>query len=314
MVIDGRAQPAPIRVLAIGGPTASGKTALAIALGRSLNGEIVNADSRQVYRGMDVGTAKPTPADRALVPHHLLDVADPRDNYSLAMYVSQAHEAIRDIAMRGRLPILVGGTGLYLRAVVAGYAVPAVEPNQGLRQDLEQIARDQGPVALVERLRLVDPTSAARIDGRNVRRVIRALEVTQALGVPFSSLQHRASPYNACVLVLEGASSVLYERADLRLEVMLEAGFMNEVSALLAAGYNLELPAMSALGYRELAHHIVGDLSYADALAATRANTHAFIKRQMTWFRAEKAAVRLTIGATDMLPAAVPHVEEWLGR
>jgi tRNA dimethylallyltransferase len=300
------------RLLAVGGPTAGGKTALAIELAERLGGEIINADSRQVYRGMDIGTAKPSTEDQSRVPHHLLDVVSPDEEFSLALYTRLAHRAIDEVISRGHLPVIVGGTGLFLRAVTAGYSVPEVTPDTALREALEQEARLFGHERLVDRLRAVDPVAAGSIDGRNVRRVIRAIEVSEALGVPFSSLQRQTSIYNSLMVVLEGDRAVLCNRADHRLEAMLAAGFVEEVARLIHAGYGIELPALSALGYREIARHIRGESGLSQALDETRAATHAFIKRQLTWFRAEKTAVRVRIGDAGTTSQALSHVDAWL--
>ncbi len=298
-------------LLAIGGPTASGKTSLAVSLAQQLEGEIVNADSRQIYRGMNIGTAKPDELQRRLIAHHLLDVAAPDEHYTLALYVRHAHQAIREIQARGKLPILVGGTGLYLRAVRQGYAVPEVAPNPDLRRDLETEAALHGLHSLVERLRELDPEGAERIDARNLRRVIRALEVSLATGAPFSSFQRRSPPYRSLAIILTGTNTLLFERADSRLTTMLQAGFVDEVAALQAAGYGPDLPAMSALGYRELARYLQGESTLDAAIEATRTSTHAFIRRQRTWFRAEPDAHLLAIAEPALPQCALALASDW---
>ena len=299
-------------LLAIGGPTASGKTGLAIGLALALGGEIVNADSRQVYRGLDIGTAKPAVEQRAAVPHHLLDLADPWEEFTLAHYVAAAHAAIGAIQARGRLPVLVGGTGLYLRAVTQGYAVPEAPPDPALRRELEGRASAEGLGALLAQLEALDPVTASRIDRKNPRRVIRALEVCLTLGVPFSTLQRRSPPYRHLTLVLGAARERLYAWADVRLVEMLEAGFGTEVARLLGEGVDPALPAMSALGYRELAGWLRGETSREAAVEATRLATHAFIRRQVTWFRGEPGALAVPIDDRDPLRAALSLVEAHL--
>ena len=299
-------------LLAIGGPTASGKSALAVGLALALGGEIVNADSRQVYRGMDIGTAKPTAAQRAAVPHHLLDLADPAEEFTLAHYAVAAHAAIRAIQARGRLPILAGGTGLYLRAVTQGYTVPEAPPNPALRRELDARVAADGLGALVAQLEALDPVTAARIDSKNPRRVIRALEVCLTLGVPFSTLQRRSPPYRHLTLVLTGERERLYARADARLAGMLVAGFAAEVAALLEAGADPAMPAMSALGYRELAGWLRGETGREAAVEATRLATHGFIRRQVTWFRGEQGAQMISIDHGDPIASALPLVEAHL--
>ena len=298
-------------LLVICGATASGKTALAIELAHAFDGEIVNADSRQIYRGMDVGTAKPTAVERASARHHLLDIVEPDDDFSLGLYVKLAHAAIAEVQFRGKLPLLVGGTGLYVRAVSKGFDVPEVPPDRELRRRLESVAEENGSEVLVERLNALDPVSAARIDPKNVRRVIRAIEVSTALGEPFSSRRHHASPYNALTIVLEAEKPVLFERADRRLEAMVREGFVSEVSRLLEAGYHAELPSMSALGYRELGRYVRGESTLEQALDATRISTRAFIKRQITWFKKDAVACRLDIARGTTIGDARRQVDEW---
>jgi tRNA dimethylallyltransferase len=293
-------------LLAIGGPTASGKTDLAIGLAKQLNGEIVNADSRQVYRQMDIGTAKPTAVQRGMIPHHLLDLVHPDQPFTLGIYVRLAHRTILDIQSRGRLPVLVGGTGLYLRAVTWGFAVPEVAPNPDLRLRLQAEIDKAGLPALVEKLRTLDPAGAARIDQNNSRRVIRALEVCLETGQPFSSLTGTYNPpYRSVVFILDAPNPVLFARADTRLDAMLEEGFEAEVARLTASGYGPDLPAFSALGYREFARAQTGESSREEAIAETRRATRAFIRRQRTWFRSERNSVPLDLTLGDPLPDAL---------
>jgi tRNA dimethylallyltransferase len=301
------------RLLAIGGPTASGKTALAIALARNVRGEIVNADSRQVYRGMDIGTAKPSVTGRAAVPHHLFDIVDPRDDFSLALYLRLVHQTIKEIGRRGNVPILVGGTGLYLRAVTSGYQVPEVPPNVSLRRRLEADAAQRGHTVLLDRLRGIDPETASRIDVRNIRRVIRAIEVTETLGVPLSALQSQSPSYDTLSIILEADRTMLFERAAFRLTWMLQNGFLEEVSALLSSGVGIDLPSMSALGYRELARHLFGEIGYDEAIEATRLSTRSFIKRQLTWFRGERTSHHLQVEEPDLVGATTRLFERWIG-
>jgi tRNA dimethylallyltransferase len=299
-------------LLVIGGPTASGKTGLAIEVALRLRSEIVNADSRQIYIGMDIGTAKPTVEQRARVPHHLLDLRQPDEDFSLAEYVQLARSTIGSLHDRGVLPILVGGTGLYLRAITQGYGVPAAAPNPELRAALEAEARASGARGLVERLARLDPASAARIDPRNVRRVIRALEVSLQLGRPFSEMQRQAPEYHTLFVLLEGERVVLYARADARLQTMIAAGFAREVRALLDAGYRPDLPALSALGYRAMAAHVRGELTLAQAQETIMYQTHAYIRRQLTWFRRERDPHPVAIDAADPVAEVLSLVESEL--
>ena len=241
-------------LIAIVGPTAAGKSGLTLHLAQRFEGEIVNGDSRLVYRHMDIGTAKPSQQELGLVPHHLVNIVDPDDTYSLALYLDQASQAIRDIHGRGKLPFLVGGTGQYIRALLEGFSAPQVPPNPSLRAELENQAIEEGSKVLWRRLQEVDPDSAARIDPRNVRRVIRALEVYQETGVSFSQARSRERPpYSSLMLGLTLERKALYDRIDRRVEAMVDAGWPQEVARLLEMGYSPSLPSMSSLGYREMA-------------------------------------------------------------
>jgi tRNA dimethylallyltransferase len=271
------------QLLVLVGPTACGKTALALELAERCPLEVVSADSRTVYRGMDIGTAKPTLAERQRVPHHLLDVVDPDEPYSLATYQTQALAAIADIQARGRLAVLVGGAGLYVSAVCDGLQLPDVPPDLAFRTALE--AREAR--VLQAELAQVDPESARRIEPRNVRRMIRALEVHHATGVPFSAWQSRrfALPFTPVFLGLEVERQELYRRIDARIDAWVAGGLVDEVRGLLAAGYAASLPSMSSLGYREIARYVHGELALAEAVVLFKQATHQYAKRQLTWFR-----------------------------
>lgn len=273
-------------LLVLLGPTAVGKTSLAIELAEALGGEIIGADSRQVYRQMDIGTAKPTPSQCQQIPHHLINLINPDQNLSLAEYQTQAYTAIEAILERNHLPMLVGGTGQYITAVTEGWSIPAVPPNEALREELESFAREHGAVALYQRLEDVDPSAAKGIDYRNVRRVIRALEVHMTTGIPISVLQQkRPTHYRTYQLGLTLDRDALYAQADQRVDQMILDGFVDEVEALLEKGYDPQLPSMSGLGYRQIAAHLNKAISLADAITDTKHATHDFIRRQFTWFR-----------------------------
>jgi tRNA dimethylallyltransferase len=295
-----------IPLLAIVGPTAAGKTALAIALAQRLGGEIVSADSRQVYRYMDIGTAKPTLAERAAAPHHLIDVVDPDGDFSLGLYQELASAAIADIAGRGKLPLLVGGTGQYLAAVLQGWDVPRVAPQPALRAALEREAQAAGVGALHSRLAQVDPTAAAAIQPSNLRRVIRALEVFEVTGRPISEQQtRRPPPYHARTLWLALPAPALYARIDVRVDAMVAAGLVGEVRGLLARGYDWNLPAMSGLGYREFRPYLEGTSTLDGAIRRLKFDTHAFARRQPNWFRRLPAVAQLPADDPNLLEQAV---------
>jgi tRNA dimethylallyltransferase len=302
-----------IPLLAVVGPTASGKTARALALAERFGGEIINADSRQIYRLMDVGTAKPTAAERARVPHHLLDLVWPDEPLTLAQYQTAAIAAIADVWARGRLPLLVGGTGLYVRAVVDGLAIPAVPPQPNLRAELEQEARQHGPAALHARLTALDPASAATMDAANTRRLIRALEVCLVTGRPFSEQRGaRPTPYDPLLLGLNTARVQLYAWADARVDAMLADGLLDEVRALVARGYAWGLPALSSLGYREMGAHLRRELTLEEAAARMKLATHALIRRQATWFRPDTRIHWLDAADPALADAADALVAVWL--
>lgn len=275
-----------ITLTAIVGPTAVGKTALAVALAQQLGAEIVSADSRQLYRLMDLGTAKPTPAERTAAPHHLLDLCDPDEPFSLAAYQELATHAIAEIVARGRPPLLVGGTGQYLAAVLEGWQVPRVAPQPELRASLERAATEHGAAALHARLAAVDPAAATQIAPSNVRRVIRALEVYSVTGVPISAQQTRQPPpYAIRTLWLTRPREELYARADTRADAMIAAGLADEVADLRRRGYGWELPSMSSLGYIQLRPFLEGEATLAACVERLKFDTHSFIRRQEAWFR-----------------------------
>jgi tRNA dimethylallyltransferase len=274
------------------GPTAVGKTEIAIQLAERLNGEIVSADSRLFYRGMDIGTAKPTPAERARIPHHLIDVANPDETWSLAQFQGAAREAIADIHVRGKLPLLVGGTGQYVRAVTEGWSPPEVKADERLREELEKLAEVKGMYWLHAKLILLDPEAAEKMDARNVRRTIRALEVILTTGRKFSEQRGQAdSPYRLITIGLTRPREELYARVDARIEAMFAAGFEEEVRGLLAKGYSPELPSMSGIGYGECVSVVKGQLSAEQAKVQMRHDTRVFVRRQANWFKESDSSI-----------------------
>ncbi len=271
-------------VLFIVGPTAAGKTELAVRLSAELNGEVVSADSRQVYRLMDIGTAKPTVEQRALVPHHLIDLVNPDQQYSLSLFLRQARETIEEIRLRGRLPIVAGGTGQYVRALLEGWRVPEMEPDAGTRRELEARVEAEGVEALHRELAALDPVAAERVDAANPRRVIRALELYGGPG-PAAQPAVKEPGFDAAVLGLTLDREALYRRIDDRVDRMIGEGWVGEVDGLLRLGYSRELSSMSGIGYSELAAHVEGELAFDEAVRKTKTRTHRFVRQQYNWFR-----------------------------
>ena len=282
----GGALPAARQLVAIVGPTATGKSALAVRLAEQLGGEVVNADSRQVYRGMEIGTAKPTAEELGRVRHHIIDVAAPNEPFSLGGYLDLAHAALDGCWAREVLPILAGGTGQYVWALLEGWQVPRVPPDRSLRAELEAQAERDGPQALIEELAEVDPAYAARIDSQNIRRVIRALEVYRRIGRPLSACQTRQPPdCTSTVIGLICPRDELYRRIDARVDAMIELGLIDEVRGLIERGYACDLPAMSGIGYRQVCQHFAGELSLDEAIARIKTATHRLARTQHNWFR-----------------------------
>ena len=282
-----------IPLVVILGPTAVGKSELAIQLGERLGGEIVSADTRLFYRGMNIGTAKPSPEERSCVPHHLIDIADPDEIWSLAQYKKEARRVIEGIHARRRLPFLVGGSGQYIWAVVRGWDVPEVAPNLPLRHALEQWSHDIGKDGLHQRLIRLDPQAAARIDARNLRRTIRALEVILTTGKRFSEQRTQSPPlYNTLILGLRRSRPELYERIDARIDAMFQAGLVDEVQGLLESGYSPDLPPLSAIGYREVLAYIQGSITLEGAKVQMRRLTRTYVRRQANWFKPHDPQIR----------------------
>lgn len=300
-------------MITIVGPTGVGKTALAIRLAQTFDGEIVSADSRQFYRGMDIGTAKATPEEQAAAPHHLIDIANPDETISLAQFQRLARRVVEDCHGRGKLPILVGGTGQYVWGFLEGWTIPTAPPNNELRDHLYAQAEADGYETFYQRLVAVDPVAAQKIDPRNVRRVVRALEVYELTGQPFSAAQSKAPlPYRTLLLGLTLARPALYERLDRRIDAMIADGLEAEVRRLVAQGYGFDLPAMSALGYGEFAPVLRGEATVASATALIKRNTRRFVRHQSAWFRLADPRIHWLDVATDPYPRAEALVGEWL--
>lgn len=312
---DASARPARIAVGFIVGPTGAGKSALAMAVAERSNCEIVNADSRQFYRGMDLGTAKPSAADQARVPHHLIDVRNPDESLDVAEYAQLARAAIEEIAARGRNPLVVGGSGLYLRVIRGGiFSGPAASPE--IRDRLAKSAAEQGVARLHDRLREVDPEAANRIGVNDLYRIVRALEVFELTGETISAHQtrHRFADigYDTLTVGVEVERKKLYDAIDTRFDAMVAAGLVEEVRALVAAGYSPEQPPLSTIGYKQIAAYLRGEIALDEAIAQAKQESRRLAKRQLTWFRREPEIVWLDVerGAQDALAV----FEKFFGR
>jgi tRNA dimethylallyltransferase len=296
--------------LALVGPTAVGKTDLSLAIAESLDAEIVSVDSMLVYRGMDVGTAKPSPAERARVPHHLIDVADPSEPFSVARFQEEAREVVRAIGARGHPVLLVGGSGLYFRAVVDDLEFPGTDP--ATRSELERQADALGPVRIYERLAALDPIAAARMDPGNVRRTVRALEVPAITGRPFSTYAEAWERHDVHAVRAAGLRmprEALMARIGTRVRSMLDEGWLEEVRSLLEQGFGGWLTSTQAIGYAELARHLRGDMTMGAAVEATVKRTGNLARRQMSWFRRDPRIRWFDVDERGAMTAVEPILE-----
>ena len=300
------------KVIILVGPTAVGKTELAIRLAEILDGEIVSADSRLLYRGMDIGTAKPTIEERARAPHHLIDLASPDQTWSLAVYQKTILETIHEIQNRGRLPIVAGGTGQYIRSLMEGWTIPAMQPNPCMRKVLEDWGNTIGPAELYAKMALLDPAAAEKIDPTNLRRTIRALEVIFGTGELFSKQKEKQPPdLDFKMIGLSRPRDELYARVDARIDAMFNQGFVAEVKKLLDAGYAADLPTLSAIGYREVIQFLHGEISLEDARVLMRRKTREFIRRQANWFKPDDSSIEWNGMTPDPLEKMLISINEW---
>lgn len=273
-------------LIAIIGPTGIGKSELALNLAQTFDGEIVSADSRQIYRHMDIGTAKPSREELSLVPHYLIDVVNPDEGFSLAQYQEMAYLAIEDIQKRGKLALLVGGSGQYVWSVLEGWEIPQVPPNLEFRNRLQMMAAKGGGEDLYNELMKIDSIAAQNIDRRNIRRVIRALEVYESTEIPFSRLQHKSAPtFQAFTIGLTADRAELYRRIDLRVDKMIKGGLVAEVENLVNMGYDFIIPAMSGIGYKQIGMYLGGELSLEAAVQQIKYETHRIARHQCAWFQ-----------------------------
>jgi tRNA dimethylallyltransferase len=279
-------------LVVIVGPTAVGKTALSVELAKRLNGEIVSADSMQVYRYMDIGTAKPTLDERGGIPHHMMDILEPGEPFNVAQYQRMADEAMEGIYQRGRLPILVGGTGLYIKTVVDGFLFPDSGRDPEFRRAMEEKAFKFGNECLYDELRKVDPEAAQKIHLNDLRRIIRALEVFHTTGRPISEQQKgwdaHEPRYQAIFFGLTMDRAALYERIEARVDGMMEAGLLHEVTCLFEREYSERITSMQALGYKEIIGYLKGEYSLERAVEILKRDTRRYAKRQLTWFKRDK--------------------------
>ncbi len=303
-------------LIVICGPTATGKSITGIQIAKEVDGEIISADSMLIYRGMDIGTAKPTNAEMCAIPHHLIDIVEPDQEYNVALYQKQAREIIINIINRGKLPILVGGTGLYIGAVIDDYDFSRAPGNAEYRNKLVQDAKKHGAGKLYELLHKIDPGSAARLHPHDLRRIIRALEVYKYTGTPISSFhkvdRSRKSIFNPLMFGLNLERKKLYERIEERVEHMIRSGLVTEVQELLNRGFSPELNSMRGLGYKELTEYLQGKRSLDSSIDILKRNTRRFAKRQMTWFRRDKRIKWLNIDQADVPGEIVTEIRSFL--
>ncbi len=300
-------------IVAIVGPTAVGKSDLALRLADHLPIEIISADSRQVYRGLDIGTAKPTLDEQRRVTHHVVDVVDPEDDFSLAEFQDLAHAALEGCLRRGNIPMLVGGTGLYVKAIVDGVQLPRVPPDVALRGELEQFARERGADALHRRLIALDPLAASRIDPRNVRRVIRAIEVVEKSGRRFSDFRDAEPRYDVLSIGLSSPREALYRRIDERVERQIDDGIIDETRRVLARGCPPTRPALNGLGYREVVAYLDGRLTLRAAIERIKFETHRFARQQYTWFRLDDPKIHWLSADGSHLKPSLELIRQHIG-
>lgn len=300
-------------VIMIVGSTGVGKTGLAIELASAINGEIISADSRYLYRGMDIGTAKPSADERNGIPHHLIDTADPDQTWTLADFLDRTLELIEKMVAANKVPIIVGGTGQYMRALTEGWSIPTFETDENLRRELNHLADEIGKEQLHQKLAIVDPEAAGFVDPTNVRRTIRALEVILSTGQKFSSLRVKEGPaYDFWIIGLCLERELLYARIDSRIEQMFERGLVDEVKRLLALGYTPDLPSMSAIGYQEVSRFLKGDIDLETAKALMRKRTRQFVRRQTNWFKPTDPSIRWYSMQTNPISDVIKDLTEYL--
>ncbi|MPZ48680.1 MAG: tRNA (adenosine(37)-N6)-dimethylallyltransferase MiaA [Dehalococcoidia bacterium] len=300
-------------LLAVVGATATGKSDVAIALAKTFDGEVVNTDAYQLYRGLDIGAAKLDAATRQRVPHHMIDITDPDEPLTLAGYLDAANAAMEDVWSRGRLPILAGGSGQYVWAIIEGWQVPRVAPDKALRDELEAFATAEGPAAVHARLAAIDPEAASRLDPNNLRRVVRALEVVTCTGLPLAACQTR-SPVDADVFILglRLDRDEHYRRLDQRAEAMFAAGLVGEVKDLRDQGYGETQQLRGGIGYKEVSQYLEGDIDLDEALRRTKNANHRLVRRQGAWFKDTDPRIHWLDAGNLLIESSITVVADWL--
>ena len=300
-------------LIVVAGPTASGKTSLAIGLAKLVGGEIVSADSMQIYKYMDIGSAKPTEYERKQVKHHLIDFVEPDEEFSVADYTEAAHEVISDILLRHKLPVMCGGTGLYINSVVDDVTFGETETDYALREELADYAKTHGNEAVLEMLKEIDPISAARLHPNNLRRIIRAIEFYRLTGTTISAHQEMTKQhegrYDPIMFCIDYDRRILYYRINKRVDIMLEDGLLDEVKGLMERGYTTALNSMKAIGYKELIAYFSGGTSLDEAVELIKQSSRRYAKRQLTWFRRDKRIIWLDADG-DVLHEAYEKVKK----
>lgn len=305
------------KLIVVAGPTASGKTRLAIDIAKSVNGEIVNADSMQIYKYMNIGSAKPTLEEQSEAKHHLIDFLDPDEEFSVADYTDLAHKVIAEIASCGKVPIMCGGTGLYINSVVNDITFGEIETDYKLREELNELAKQHGSQYLLDILKEFDPVSAQRLHPGNLRRIVRAIEFYRTTGIPISEHQEmtkqKESRYEPLMLCVKWDREVLYDRINKRVDIMLNDGLLDEVKRLMEMGYTKELNSMKGIGYKEIIDYFEGNMSLEDTVNLIKQSSRRYAKRQLTWFRRDKRIHWLDANE-DFLAEGIQLCREFIGR
>ena len=305
------------KLIVVAGPTASGKTRLAIDIAKSVNGEIVNADSMHIYKYMNIGSAKPTLEEQSEAKHHLIDFLEPDEEFSVANYTELAHKVIAEISSRGKIPIMCGGTGLYINSVVNDITFGEIETDYKLREELNELAKQHGSQYLLDILKEFDPVSAQRLHPGNLRRIVRAIEFYRTTGIPISEHQEmtkqKESRYEPLMLCVKWDREVLYDRINKRVDIMMNDGLLDEVKRLMEMGYTKELNSMKGIGYKEIIDYFEGNMSLEDTVNLIKQSSRRYAKRQLTWFRRDKRIHWLDANE-DFLAEGIQLCREFIGR